>query len=225
MARIFLTHPPEALANYYGDRAVAGLKALGEVRFNTAGARAHRPGADRGRARLRGHRLLPADAGLARALRGEPRPRRVLALRDRHPQRRRRGGERGGHPRHAGERGIHRFGERVGDRRDGRPRPPDHRVGRVVSRRGGAAGRDGPRAQGIDARHPRLRADLRVPRAARRRAGDESPRLRPVQEGRRSGARADGHAGAPPRVGLRRVPGGGERLDREARERRRRSPR
>jgi len=37
VARILLTHPPEALANYYGDRAVAGLKALGEVRFNTAG--------------------------------------------------------------------------------------------------------------------------------------------------------------------------------------------
>jgi D-3-phosphoglycerate dehydrogenase len=37
VARIFLTHPPEALANYYGERAVAGLKALGEVRFNTAG--------------------------------------------------------------------------------------------------------------------------------------------------------------------------------------------
>jgi D-3-phosphoglycerate dehydrogenase len=37
MAKILLTHPPEALANYYGDRAVAGLKALGEVRFNTAG--------------------------------------------------------------------------------------------------------------------------------------------------------------------------------------------
>lgn len=37
MARIFLTHPPEPLANYYGDRAVAALKALGEVRFNTAG--------------------------------------------------------------------------------------------------------------------------------------------------------------------------------------------
>ena len=35
MARIFLTHPPEALANYYGPRAVAGLEALGEVRFNT----------------------------------------------------------------------------------------------------------------------------------------------------------------------------------------------
>jgi D-3-phosphoglycerate dehydrogenase len=37
MARIFLTHPPEALKNYYGDRAVARLKTLGEVRFNSAG--------------------------------------------------------------------------------------------------------------------------------------------------------------------------------------------
>ena len=37
MARIFLIHPPEALKNYYGDRAVARLKALGEVRFNSAG--------------------------------------------------------------------------------------------------------------------------------------------------------------------------------------------
>ena len=37
MVRIFLTHPPEALKNYYGDRAVAGLKALGEVHFNSAG--------------------------------------------------------------------------------------------------------------------------------------------------------------------------------------------
>jgi len=37
VAKIFLTHPAEALANYYGDRAVAGLKALGEVRFNAAG--------------------------------------------------------------------------------------------------------------------------------------------------------------------------------------------
>ena len=37
MAAIFLTHPPEALKNYYGDKALAGLKALGEVRLNTAG--------------------------------------------------------------------------------------------------------------------------------------------------------------------------------------------
>lgn len=36
MAKILLTHPPQALTNYYGARAVAGLAALGEVRFNTA---------------------------------------------------------------------------------------------------------------------------------------------------------------------------------------------
>ena len=38
MPRIFLTHIPEMLANYYGDRAVNALRELGEVRFN--------PGAD-----------------------------------------------------------------------------------------------------------------------------------------------------------------------------------
>ncbi len=37
VARIFLTHPPEALKNYYGDRALTQLKAVGEVRFNSAG--------------------------------------------------------------------------------------------------------------------------------------------------------------------------------------------
>lgn len=37
MTRIFLTHSAEALANYYGARALAGLRAVGEVRLNTAG--------------------------------------------------------------------------------------------------------------------------------------------------------------------------------------------
>ena len=37
MAGIFLTHAPEALKNFYGDKALAGLKALGEVRCNEAG--------------------------------------------------------------------------------------------------------------------------------------------------------------------------------------------
>lgn len=37
MPRIFLSHPPGVLENYYGDKAVAGLRALGEVRFNPAG--------------------------------------------------------------------------------------------------------------------------------------------------------------------------------------------
>ncbi len=37
MTRILLTHPPEALKSFYGDKAIAGIKALGEVRFNRAG--------------------------------------------------------------------------------------------------------------------------------------------------------------------------------------------
>ena len=36
MSRILLTHSPETLANYYGERALAGLKALGEVTLNPA---------------------------------------------------------------------------------------------------------------------------------------------------------------------------------------------
>jgi D-3-phosphoglycerate dehydrogenase len=35
--KIFLTHSDEALANYYGDRALAGLRALGEVVRNPLG--------------------------------------------------------------------------------------------------------------------------------------------------------------------------------------------
>jgi D-3-phosphoglycerate dehydrogenase len=34
MSRILLTHSPDTLANYYGDRALAGLKALGDVILN-----------------------------------------------------------------------------------------------------------------------------------------------------------------------------------------------
>jgi len=34
-ARILLTHSPETLSSYYGERAVAGLKALGDVVLNT----------------------------------------------------------------------------------------------------------------------------------------------------------------------------------------------
>ncbi len=34
MSRILLTHSPDTLANYYGDRALAGLRALGEVILN-----------------------------------------------------------------------------------------------------------------------------------------------------------------------------------------------
>ncbi|MSQ64647.1 MAG: hydroxyacid dehydrogenase [Betaproteobacteria bacterium] len=34
MSRILLTHSPDTLANYYGERALAGLKALGDVVLN-----------------------------------------------------------------------------------------------------------------------------------------------------------------------------------------------
>ena len=37
MPRIFLTHSPETLASYYGERALAGLRAVAEVRLNSAG--------------------------------------------------------------------------------------------------------------------------------------------------------------------------------------------
>lgn len=38
MATILLTHAPAALANYYGDEALADLRALAEVRLNETGA-------------------------------------------------------------------------------------------------------------------------------------------------------------------------------------------
>lgn len=37
MATIFLTHSPDMLKNYYGDRAVAELRKLGDVRINSTG--------------------------------------------------------------------------------------------------------------------------------------------------------------------------------------------
>ena len=38
MTTILLTHAPQALANYYGDEALAGLRALADVRLNETGA-------------------------------------------------------------------------------------------------------------------------------------------------------------------------------------------
>src|SRR5262245_16032591 len=37
MVRILLTHMPEMRRNYYGDRALAALQELGEVRLNSGG--------------------------------------------------------------------------------------------------------------------------------------------------------------------------------------------
>jgi D-3-phosphoglycerate dehydrogenase len=37
MTRIFLSHTPDMLANYYGERALAELRTLGDVKLNTTG--------------------------------------------------------------------------------------------------------------------------------------------------------------------------------------------
>jgi len=69
MAGIFLTHPPDALKNYYGDRAVMGLKALGEVRFNRAGRELSTPElieAARGCELIVSYRQTPGKAELFR---------------------------------------------------------------------------------------------------------------------------------------------------------------
>lgn len=53
MARILLTHSPEARANYYGARALAGLESLGEVKLHA------------GATPLEGAALISAAAGCA----------------------------------------------------------------------------------------------------------------------------------------------------------------
>jgi D-3-phosphoglycerate dehydrogenase / 2-oxoglutarate reductase len=71
MAKIFLTHPPEALKNFYGDKAIAGIKALGEVRFNTAGrelSTAELIAAARGCELIISYRQTPGEAELFRNL-------------------------------------------------------------------------------------------------------------------------------------------------------------
>ena len=65
MAKIFLTHTPDMLANYYGPRALAELRKLGEVRLNETAPRARRRCAGEGRTRLRDRRFGPANPGPA----------------------------------------------------------------------------------------------------------------------------------------------------------------
>jgi len=73
MPAVFLTHPPEALANYYGDRAVAALKALAEVRFNPLGREldpAELAAAARGCEVIVSYRQTPGTRALFEALPG-----------------------------------------------------------------------------------------------------------------------------------------------------------
>jgi D-3-phosphoglycerate dehydrogenase len=68
VARILLTHSPEALANYYGGRALAALRALGEVKLH------------RGDEPLQGQPLIEAaqDCDLIVSYRQSPGPAQVF---------------------------------------------------------------------------------------------------------------------------------------------------
>ena len=71
MPRIFLSHPPEVLENYYGEEATGALGALGEVRFNPAGREltsAELVEAARGCEVIVSHRGVRAGAELFRGL-------------------------------------------------------------------------------------------------------------------------------------------------------------
>ena len=114
MIRILLTHTPDVLANYYGERALAGLRALGEVRINPTGnvldAAAFAEAA-------RGCEIIVSDRqtpGPAEFFRAAPDRGRISSLCRRHSQYRRRRGERRGRSSHARKPGLHRFGRRNG---------------------------------------------------------------------------------------------------------------
>jgi len=68
VVRILLTHSPDALAQYYGERALAGLRALGEVKLH------------HGSAPLEGEALIEAagDCGLIVSYRQSPGPAAVF---------------------------------------------------------------------------------------------------------------------------------------------------
>ena len=71
MPTILLTNPPEMLKNFYGDRALAGLRALGDVRLNPLGrelSTAELIEAAFGCEIIVSHRGLPAEPELFRSL-------------------------------------------------------------------------------------------------------------------------------------------------------------
>src|SRR5690606_20415002 len=71
MPRIFLTHAPDMLANWYGDRALAELRALGEGALNPHDrvmTEAEIIAAARGAAIIIADRATPGSAGIFAAL-------------------------------------------------------------------------------------------------------------------------------------------------------------
>ena len=121
--RILLTHTPEMRANYYGARALAGLRELGEVVLHEGAEPLGTAALIAAAARCQiivADRATACEAALFDAL-----PDLVcrLARRGRHPQHRRGKRLRARRPRHAGEPQLGGGGERAGDRPHDRRRP------------------------------------------------------------------------------------------------------
>jgi len=73
MHKIFLTHPADALKNYYGDKALDALAAIADVRFNPAGrelSMAELAEAARDCALIISYRQTPGEAALFNAMPG-----------------------------------------------------------------------------------------------------------------------------------------------------------
>jgi len=71
MMRIFLTHPEAARRNYYGDKALAGLRSLGDLRLNETGRELSTPElieAARDCELIVSYRQTPGEAALFRNL-------------------------------------------------------------------------------------------------------------------------------------------------------------
>ncbi len=71
MTEVFLTHPDEARRLYYGEKALAGLNALGHVRLNTTGRELSTPElieAARGCSLIISYRQTPGEAALFASL-------------------------------------------------------------------------------------------------------------------------------------------------------------
>ena len=201
--------------NYYGARALAGLRELGEVVLHDG---LEPLGTAALIAAAAGCQIIVADR--ATRLRGGPvrrvaRPRRRLARRRRYPQHRCRECIGARRPRHAGQPQLGGGGERAGDR------PHDRRRTRHLARRHrlqgrpGPAGRQGPPARRLDGRHHRLRSP-RPPRLRPRlglrheRAGERSLRRGRARRDRAGGARRAAQA-----LRFRAAAGGGDGGDRE----------
>ena len=62
--RIFLTHVPDMLENYYGPRALAAMRKLGEVRLNETGKMLDAKALD---AAAKGCEIIVSDRQIGRA--------------------------------------------------------------------------------------------------------------------------------------------------------------